>query len=457
LQIEIRTRMKINQPCSSASFLESFTKLIGIDELDVICRGSKVSRGAPSIISTTEILMGLVYHFFSSAGSLATHVNRLLGKNMSNSALSQRRANIPLEIFEKIMKIALKPLALEEKHTDCFYKGLRLVAIDGTQFSAPNRKPILDTWSKSMSRRAKSAFVKIGICTLIEIGTHHPLAVAIGENQESELALASKTLGSLPSKALLIADRLFGTGSTIEEISKICKEVESYFFVRVRGNLKTKVQKIYMDGSALVEIDLRDKDNPRKTRGRLQVREIRARIQQPGKEWSTMIFWTNLLDPKLYPSSELVPLYAKRWEHELYYKQLKIDLHCGELLQSQTSETCLQEIAALILASAILAQERLALADSQELPSVRISLAKTQDLLDALWIVLKAAQTLFNTQQCDDLVAVTLATIRKEVVLPQRQSRSCPREVRQPVKKWPRLIKNNSLSGALEIAIIPIL
>ena len=87
------------------------------------------------------------------------------------------------------------------------------------------------------------------------------------------------------------------------------RKLRAIFFVRVRGNLKTKVQKIYSDGSALVEIALRDKDNPRKTRGTLQVREIRARIEQPGKEWSTMIFWTNLLDPNLYPSRELARIF----------------------------------------------------------------------------------------------------------------------------------------------------
>jgi len=75
---------------------------------------------------------------------LATHVNRLLGKKMSNATLTQRRANLPLEIFEKIMKIALKSLALGEKNADFFYKSLRLVALDDTQFSALNRASILN-------------------------------------------------------------------------------------------------------------------------------------------------------------------------------------------------------------------------------------------------------------------------------------------------------------------------
>jgi len=448
--------MKKNHPENSSSFLESFSKLISIEEVDSICRRTGNGRGAPEIISKAEIFIGLVYHFFTGAGNLATHVDRLLGKKMSNAALTQRRMNFPLEIFEKIMEIALRPLASVEKHAECFYKGLRLVAIDGTQFSAANRISILEEWSKHASRRLGSAFAKVGVCTLIELGTHHPLAVAIAENQESELALASRIIGKLPQKSLLIADRLFGTASTVEEIINVCKSRESSFFIRVRSNLITKVQKIYGDGSALVEVAVRDQENPKKIKSILLLREIRARIKQPGKEWSTMIFWTNLLDPTLYPAGELVPLYARRWDHELYYKQLKIDLHCGELLQSQTPETCLQEIAALILASAILAQERLVLAQSQDLPLVRISLAKTQTLLDALWIVLKAAQSLFNTQQCDELVSTTLASIKKEVLLPPRKPRSAPRALRQPVKRYPRLVKNHSVSRPVELEIISI-
>ena len=56
--------------------------------------------------------------------------------------------------------------------------------------------------------------------------------------------------------------------------------------------------------------------------------------------------------------SELVELYGQRWEQELYFRQLKLQLRRTALLQSHTVTTAAQEIALLILASALVAQER---------------------------------------------------------------------------------------------------
>ena len=152
----------------------------------------------------------------------------------------------------------------------------------------------------------------------------------------------------------------------------------------------------------------------------------------------------------------MLPLYKKRWEDELYFDQLKIDLHYGELLQSQTVETSYQEIAALILASAIVSKERFVLGKSMDLSSVRVSLAKTREHIDSLWFVMQAAGDVLTEQQKKDCILAVLEVIKREVILPPRRSRSCSRAVRQPIKKWPRLFETNSVSGPLQIEIIPI-
>ena len=54
----------------------------------------------------------------------------------------------------------------------------------------------------------------------------------------------------------------------------------------------------------------------------------------------------------------MIELYARRWEHELYYRELKRQLRQSEVLQSHTVETGAQEIAAVVLASALLARAR---------------------------------------------------------------------------------------------------
>ena len=37
---------------------------------------------------------------------------------------------------------------------------------------------------------------------------------------------------------------------------------------------------------------------------------------------------------------------------------------------------------------------------------------------------------------------------------PPRRSRSCPRKVRQPIKRWPRLMRNQSIEGPFHLEIL---
>ena len=445
--------MEIIATSHATSFIESFHRLITKKKLESILKKYRSGRGAPANLAGSEVIMGLVYHFFSGAGTFAAHMHRLVEKKMSDSALTQRRKNLPFEIFNQVMKHALRPLAMEQEHPDCFYKGLRLVSVDGTQFSAPNTKDILERFKKSESRREEAAFAKIGVSVLLEIGTHHPIGAVIATDQEGEITLTRRLLNLLPKKSLLIADRLLGVGALVEEVMAACQS-ESYFLIRARDNVKRKVIQVFADGSSLVEINLRDKEMPKKMRGSLLVREIKGRVRRSHEDWSDITVWTNLHDTKLYTALEILRLYGKRWEQELYYKQLKIDLHGGELLQSGTAETALQEIAALILASAIIAQERLLLGASQDLSSIRISFAKVREHLDVIWFAIKSTTGIVSEEQQEAIVANILRIIRREVIIPPRRSRSCARALRQPTKKWKRLFNPISNYSPLQLEII---
>jgi hypothetical protein len=104
----------------------------------------------------------------------------------------------------------------------------------------------------------------------------------------------------------------------------------------------------------------------------LELREIRARVQRPGYRARDLRLWTSLLDTDTAPAQELIELYARRWEHELYFRELKRQLRERDVLQSHTVETAAQEIAAIVLASALLARERARAAQGQA-PVLRIS------------------------------------------------------------------------------------
>lgn len=68
--------------------------------------------------------------------------------------------------------------------------------------------------------------------------------------------------------------------------------------------------------------------------------------------------------------------YAERWECELYFRELKLDVRNAPALASQTPETALQEIAALVLASAVLARLRVEAGTQLKVAPQRMSFYK---------------------------------------------------------------------------------
>jgi hypothetical protein len=96
--------------------------------------------------------------------------------------------------------------------------------------------------------------------------------------------------------------------------------------------------------------------------------------------------------------AELLGLYAKRWEHELFFRELKRQLRKSALLQSHTVTTAAQEIGALMLTAAILAKERDCAADGQ-VPVLRVSFPKLLELLRPLWLILTLGDDILEEWQ----------------------------------------------------------
>lgn len=397
------------------------------------------------------LLTALVFHVMQRSGTLAEHFALLFEDSLCDSACSDRRQRLPWQVFEEVMHWALRPLARRRGRGEGFWRGWRLVALDGTQFSLCNTPQNQGAVAKARTRRGRAAFAKIVTGVLLEVGVHNPLAAAIGRQGESEWPLAGRLLARLPGRALLLADRLHGCAAFAAEALAVCARVGSHFLFRARSNLKARTLRRLKDGSRLIAVPLRDKGQPHRIARVLTLREIRVRVTRPGHRAQELRLWTSLLEPRAAPADELARLYAQRWEHELYYRQLKRQLRKSELLQSHTVATAAQEIAALVLASAVLARERQRAAAGQA-PVLRVSFMKILELMRPLWLVFALGPDLLSRGQKQQLTERFLRHARRYLVAPRR-SRSCPRAVRQPIGGWPRLLKNESHEGPLHFQI----
>jgi Transposase DDE domain len=438
--------MRRNASVSSSTFKELFRLFL---PARIIRRWFDLlgpAKRRPPKISAQELIMGLVFHVLAGAGTLAQHVRELTRKTITDGALSQRRTSLPWQIFETILEAALRPKAQEKKHPEAFYHGLRLCGLDGSRFSVANTPPVKQSMSKAATRRLKAAFAKVGVAVLVELGLHNPIAAAIGASEESEMVLSRQLLDRLPENSLLISDRYYGVPVLLIEFKEL-HPVSREFLVRAKSNLKRRALETYPDGSALVEI--------RAGKKKLLVREIVGQVRRGKGSWSQVRLWTSLLDWKKHPAGELLALYARRWEQESFYRELKVDMRSAELVQSHTPLTAAQEIAALIMAYAILVEERIKAAKVGEVSVLRISFLKTLEAVRGLWHFLEVTEDLLDARGVRLAVRRTMRRIA-EAAIPKRRQRSCPRALRQPVSSWPRLLKNSSAKGAPEYNLIPV-
>ncbi|HEV7716311.1 MAG TPA: IS4 family transposase [Steroidobacteraceae bacterium] len=422
--------------------------MVGARGIPVIGR----RRGRKPRVPLADLLAALTFHVMQGAGTLAEHFSDLFDDSLADSSWADRRARVPWEVFAELMRRVLRPKATR-RQPDAFWRGWRVLALDGTQFSLTNTPQITRTVKKARTRRGRAAFAKLTAAVLLEVGLHNPLAAAIGRAGDSEWALAQRLLAQLPKRALLLGDRLYGVAAFVVHARAACARVGSHFLLRASRSTKPRVIKRLADGTRVVQIAYRARHRPSQILEWLEVREIRVRVGRPGHRTHELRLWTSLVDVSTAPAFELAQLYAQRWEHELYFREVKRQVRKTDRLQSHTVETAAQEIAALILASALLAAERQRAAGAQ-LPVLRVSFTKLlEQCVKPMWLWLDLGHGVLTEHQLTTIMKRGYARMRRYIT-PPRRARSCPRAVRQTVKAWPRLLRTQSIEGPFHFKLV---
>jgi hypothetical protein len=404
--------------------------------------------GTPKI-SVWQWLMAKVYHAFAMSGSFATHAFQVTGTRVSDSALSQRGQSIGWEPFLEVLRHVLQPLADPALHAAAFYQGLRLLALDGTRMNLRNTPAMAKGAKKVRCSRGSGepAFAHLLGVVLVELGLHQPLDAAFGWQGEGESTLARQMLAAkpLPEKSLLLGDRLFGSPWLMWTLLPLLEAASGALLLRARTGLKSKRIERYSDGSWLVELRVVPPGSKRAV-GTIRVREILADIRSDtGGEPMRIRLWTSLMDAAAHPATELVELYAARWEHELFYRELKSHLHgCANLLDAQTPATAAQEAIAMLLAASLVAAQRAAVAESAGVEPLRVSFAQVREQTAALCMIFSVGEDLLGLEQRVEWTRRVLAQLAATALIQKRKPRSCQRALRQPVKDWPKMKKPTS-------------
>lgn len=119
-------------------FLSVMEQMVGAKQLKAICREHSPKPRSQPKVSSEALIKSLIFHQLQPGGTLAEHGAQLHGIKMSDSANSQRRQLLPVELFDQLMEAGLQPLADPVRQPASFYEliGDRLFGTPHTLWQA---------------------------------------------------------------------------------------------------------------------------------------------------------------------------------------------------------------------------------------------------------------------------------------------------------------------------------
>ena len=238
----------------------------------------------------------------------------------STAAIAKARARLGPEPLRGLFEAVARPLAAEQ--TDgAWYRGLRLVAIDGATLDVPDTAGNEDRFGRAGSGRGegRGAFPQVRLVGAGECGTHAIFAVAMGSFATAEKTLAERVLPAVVPGMLVLADR----GFLGFDLWRQAAATGADLLWRAGANFTLPVLQALPDGSYLSRL-APGHHGPRSKADPVTVRVVEYAIDDgnaPEGERYRLV--TTLTDAEQAPAAELAELYAERWEFESALDEIK--------------------------------------------------------------------------------------------------------------------------------------
>ncbi len=262
------------------------------------------------------------------------------------SALSYQRAILGVEPLQWLFEQGTHLLCTPET-AGAWYRGYRLMALDGSLFNVPDTAANAAAFGRSGNQYGKGAYPQARAVMLTECGSHATVGLHLGDYDEAEIHGAYALLPRLSRGMLLMHDANFFGGAYLEALN--AKGVRSLFALSSTVALQRRHN--LPDGSYLALLKPQAKAVYRMQRPLwLRVIEYQISDERLGEPGQVYRLGTTWLNPRTAPARELLVLYHERWEIEIVVDEIKTHLRVQQkVLRSHTPEGVRQELYALFL------------------------------------------------------------------------------------------------------------
>lgn len=380
---------------------------------------------------------------FSPDGSCREAVQTFLARlaltrgkeaSASTAAYCKARARLPLERVKRASqdvarKIQQSPLAQSQ------WCGRHVKVVDGTGVSMPDTPENQKKYPQSSTRKAGCGFPEMRIVALFSLATGVWLRSAQGSRHVAERTLFRSLWDHLERLDVLLADR--GFCGFADFYSLLERGVDCVMRLHQRRTVGLRIVKRLGRGDTLVQW-IKTKVRPKWLTQEewaalpdvLDLRHVTFTVDIAGFRSRDITVATTLTDAVQFPPSAIAELYRRRWNVELYFRDIKIALGM-DVLRCRTPKRVEKELAMRIIAYNLIRATLLQAAHAVQREPDRISFKGTCQALRQWESALNHA----SPQQRQDLYRAMLNAIAR-VPLPYRPDRTEPRAKKRRPKNY---------------------
>ena len=346
---------------------------------------------------------------------------------VSKSAITQARQRVGQAPLSRLFEVAARAWCAQDadRHR---WKGLQLLAIDGTTFRTPDSAENRAHFGAQNYPSGKVAsYPQVRAVTVTAIPTHLVADMAFGEYGQNEMRYAHALIERIPDHSLTVFDKGFISAQILLGLSAAGNE--RHYLIPAKSNTKWAVISGTPDDCVV-----RLKVSPQ---ARAKVPELPAfwtarAVRVVSSSGRTRILLTSLMDRRRYKATDLAECYPRRWEIETSYREIKQSLLGTELtLRSHSPDGIGQEIWGALLAYNLVRLEMAKAAINAKVAPTDLS------FLQALHII--QHELIWAAGMSPGKLPAHLAHLRLQMqfaIVEKRRGRKCPRIVKARPAKY---------------------
>jgi hypothetical protein len=296
--------------------------------------------------------------------------------NFTDSAYCAARKRLPLGVFRRLAESIAQRVRTATTAASSWH-GHRVWLLDGSSFSMPDTPELQAAFGQSGAQRRGCGFPVAKFLALFDLATGMLLRVEPAPLRSHEMSRCAVASAGLLAGDVVLGDRGFCSYAHIAIL--LNRKLHGVFRAHQRqiidftpgrpqaaqGKAKGRPEAMIrphsrwvlsQGDSDQVVIWSKPKMKPKwmtkeeyvSLPDEITVRELRYTVHTPGYRVGEVTLVTTLLDASTYPAEALADLYFRRWQVEVYLRDLKITLNM-DILKCKTEDGVLKELAVFAL------------------------------------------------------------------------------------------------------------